>query len=307
MAVFIEKTFDSKDSEGQKMYKENIQKTEKNKKIINVRNVGFSYEDNKKILDNFSLQIEEGSFVALLGHNGSGKSSLSKLLNATLIPDEGVIYIDGVDTKNEETLFDVRKSCGLVFQNPDNQIIASIVEDDVAFAPENLGVEPSEIRMRVDEALENVGMYEYKNSSPYHLSGGQKQRVAIAGIVAMRPKIIVLDEPTAMLDPVGRSEVIKTVTRLNREFGITVVLITHNMDEAISAKRIIVMEKGKILLDGTPREVFSEYDKLKQTGLDVPQITQLSYKLFKEGIFDDGCVLSIDEFLKKIVELTEKG
>ena len=278
-----------------------------NKNIIQVNSVAFSYEDGRKILEDFSLEIEEGSFVALLGHNGSGKSSLSKLLNATLIPDEGVIYIDGVDTKNEETLFDVRKNCGLVFQNPDNQIIASIVEDDVAFAPENLGVEPSEIRKRVDEALENVGMYEYKDSSPYHLSGGQKQRVAIAGIVAMRPKIIVLDEPTAMLDPVGRNDVIKTVMRLNKEFGITVILITHNMEEAINAERIIVMEKGKILLDGTPREVFSNYDTLKETGLDVPQITSLSHMLYKAGIFDEGCILSIDEFLEKIVELTKKG
>lgn len=295
MAVFV-----IKDSENIKM---NIQ----DKRIIQVNSVAFSYENGRKILEDFSLEIEEGSFVALLGHNGSGKSSLSKLLNATLIPDEGVIYIDGVDTKNEETLFDVRKNCGLVFQNPDNQIIASIVEDDVAFAPENLGVEPSEIRKRVDEALENVGMYEYKDSSPYHLSGGQKQRVAIAGIVAMRPKIIVLDEPTAMLDPVGRNDVIKTVMRLNKEFGITVILITHNMEEAINAERIIVMEKGKILLDGTPKEVFSKYDTLKETGLDVPQITSLSHMLYKEGIFDDGCILSIDEFLEKIVEMTKKG
>ncbi len=303
MAVFI-KTFDSKDSESQKMLKDNL---EKNKKIIDAKRVSFSYEDNNKILEDFSLEIEEGSFVALLGHNGSGKSSLSKLFNATLIPDEGVIYIDGIDTKNEETLFEVRKTCGLVFQNPDNQIIASIVEDDVAFAPENLGVPPLEIRKRVDEALKNVGMYEYKNSSPYHLSGGQKQRVAIAGIVAMRPKIIVLDEPTAMLDPLGRSEVIKTVMRLNKEFGITVVIITHNMEEAINADRIIVIEEGKILLDGKPKEVFGEYDVLKNTGLDVPQITQLSHKLFKEGIFEDGCILDTDEFIKKITEVFEKA
>ncbi len=275
--------------------------------IIDVQNISFSYEENKQILENFSLKIKKGSFVALLGHNGSGKSSLSKLLNATLIPDDGVIFIDGIDTKNEETLFEVRKNCGLVFQNPDNQIIASIVEDDVAFAPENLGVPPSEIRKRVDEALKNVGMYEYKNASPYHLSGGQKQRVAIAGIVAMRPKIIVLDEPTAMLDPAGRNEVIKTVMRLNNEFGITVVIITHNMEEAINTDRIIVIEKGKILLDGTPKEVFSEYDILKNTGLDVPQITQLSHKLFKEGIFDDGCILDTDEFIKKLAESVFKA
>ncbi len=275
-------------------------------KIIEVKDVSFSYEEGTKILENFNLNIEKGTVNALLGHNGSGKSSLSRLLNATLVPEEGVIYIDGVDTKNEETIFEVRKNCGLVFQNPDNQIVASIVEDDIAFAPENLGVEPQEIRKRVDDALKNVGMYDYKDSSPHHLSGGQKQRVAIAGIVAMRPKIIVLDEPTAMLDPVGRGEVIKTVMRLNKEFGITVVIITHNMEEAISADRIIVIEKGKILLDGTPKEVFLEYDTMKNTGLDVPQITQLSHKLFKAGILNDGCILDIDEFLDRISERLKK-
>lgn len=269
--------------------------------IIQAENISFSYEEGSKVLENFNLNIEKGSFVALLGHNGSGKSSLSKLFNATLVPDNGIIYIDGIDTKNEETVFEVRKTCGLVFQNPDNQIIASIVEDDVAFAPENLGIEPAEIRKRVDEALKNVGMYEYKNSSPYHLSGGQKQRVAIAGIIAMRPEIIVLDEPTAMLDPLGRKEVIKTIMKLNKEFGITVVLITHNMEEAINADRVVVIEKGKILLDGTPKEIFSQYEILKNTGLDVPQITQLSYKLNKAGFDIDSCVLSVDEFLEKIV------
>ena len=269
--------------------------------IITTQGLYFSYEENVPVIKNLNLNIEKGSFVALLGHNGSGKSSLTGLLNAIYLPTDGVVYIDGIDTKIEATMFDVRKTCGLVFQNPDNQIIASIVEDDVAFALENLGVESSEIRSRVDEALKNVGLYEYRTSSPHHLSGGQKQRVAIAGIIAMRPKIIVLDEPTAMLDPVGRDEVIKTVVRLNKEYGITVLLITHNMEEAITADRICVMENGNIILDGTPREIFSRYDELKKTGLDVPQITQLSHKLKKSGFPIDDCILSVDEFLEKIV------
>lgn len=269
--------------------------------IIITQGLYFSYEENVPVIKNLNLNIEKGSFVALLGHNGSGKSSLTGLLNAIHLPVEGVVYIDGIDTKNEETVFEVRKTCGLVFQNPDNQIIASIIEDDVAFAPENLGVKSAEIRSRVDEALKNVGLYEYRTRSPHHLSGGQKQRVAIAGIIAMRPKIIVLDEPTAMLDPVGRDEVIKTIVRLNKEYEITVVLITHNMEEAVLADRIAVMENGRIILDGTPAEVFSCYDELKKTGLDVPQITQLSHKLKEAGFPIDESILSIDEFLEKIV------
>lgn len=269
--------------------------------IVSTKGLFFSYEENVPIIENLNLDINKGSFVALLGHNGSGKSSLSGLLNAIRLPNEGTVYIDGINTKNEETVFEVRKTCGLVFQNPDNQLIASVVEDDVAFALENLGVESSEIRKRVDESLKNVGLYEYRKRSPYHLSGGQKQRVAIAGIIAMRPKIIVLDEPTAMLDPKGREEVINTIIKLNKEYGITVILITHNMEEAIKADRIVVMEKGKIILDGSPKEVFSNYDVLKNTGLDVPQITNLAHKLSEVGIFDDECILFIDEFLEKIV------
>ncbi len=269
--------------------------------IVSTRDLCFSYEEDTPVIKNLNLDIEKGSFVALLGHNGSGKSSLTGLLNALHLPSDGTVYIDGIDTKNEETVFEVRKTCGVVFQNPDNQIIASVVEDDVAFALENLGVESKEIRKRVDEALKNVDLYEYRNRSPHHLSGGQKQRVAIAGIIAMRPKIIVLDEPTAMLDPKGREEVINTVIKLNKEYNITVILITHNMEEAIKADRIVVMEKGKIILDGTPKEVFSQYEILKNTGLDVPQITSLSHKLKENGFPIDDCILSIDEFLEKIV------
>ena len=272
-------------------------------KIINASDASFSYDDGTKVLEKFNFDAEKGSFIALLGHNGSGKSSFARLLNGILLPTDGVIYIDGIDTKNEETIFEVRKSCGLVFQNPDNQIIASVIEDDVAFAPENLGIEPAEIRKRVDDALKSVGMYEYKDSSPQHLSGGQKQRVAIAGIVAMRPKIIVLDEPTAMLDPLGRNEVMKTVKNLNRNYGITVILITHNMEEAVLADRVAVMESGKIILDGTPKEVFSEYETLVKTGLDVPQITRLAYELNKEGVPIRSNILSVAEFVQELLSV----
>ncbi len=269
--------------------------------IIKTENLTFRYEEGqRKILENFNLTIEKGSFTALLGHNGSGKSSLAKLFNAILLPEGGSVYVSGMDTKNEELLLQIRKSCGLVFQNPDNQLIASIIEDDVAFAPENLGIAPDEIRRRVDDALKCVGMYEYRMRSPHHLSGGQKQRVAIAGIVAMRPSVIVLDEPTAMLDPKGRKEVVETIGRLNREFGITAILITHNMDEAALADRIVVIERGKILLDGTPRDIFSQYETLKQTGLDVPQITALSYELHQAGFPIDSCILSVEEFVEAI-------
>ena len=272
--------------------------------IITTEKLTFQYEDSqKKVLENFDLAIEKGSFTALLGHNGSGKSSLAKLFNAILLPEGGKVYVAGMDTKNEADLLKIRKNCGLVFQNPDNQLIASIIEDDVAFAPENLGVPPKEIRQRVDEALKCVGMYEYRMRSPHHLSGGQKQRVAIAGIVAMRPSVIVLDEPTAMLDPKGRKEVIETIGRLNREYGITAVLITHNMDEAALADRIVVLEKGKILLDATPREVFSHYEILKQTGLDVPQITALSYELHKRGFPIDSCILTVEEFVEQMAKV----
>lgn len=272
--------------------------------IITTEKLTFQYEDShKKVLENFDLTIEKGTFTALLGHNGSGKSSLAKLFNAILLPEGGTVYVAGMDTKNEAQWLDIRKNCGLVFQNPDNQLIASIIEDDVAFAPENLGIPSEEIRKRVDDALKCVGMYEYRMRSPHHLSGGQKQRVAIAGIVAMRPSVIVLDEPTAMLDPKGRKEVVETVQRLNREFGITAILITHNMDEAALADRIVVLEKGKIILDGIPKEIFSQYEILKQTGLDVPQITALSYELHKAGFPIDSCILSVDELVEQITKV----
>ena len=272
--------------------------------IIQAENISFQYEDSqKKVLEKFDLTIEKGSFTALLGHNGSGKSSLAKLFNAILLPQGGKMYVSGMDTKDEKLLLEIRKSCGLVFQNPDNQLIASIIEDDVAFAPENLGIPSPEIRQRVDDALRCVGMYEYRLGSPHHLSGGQKQRVAIAGIVAMRPSVIVLDEPTAMLDPKGREEVMDTIRKLNREYGITVILITHNMEEAALADRIVVMENGKVLLDGSPRDVFSQYEILEKTGLDVPQITALSYKLSQEGVPIDSCILSVDEFVEQLVKV----
>ena len=272
--------------------------------IIKTENLTFGYEDSqKKVLEQFNLTIEKGSFTALLGHNGSGKSSLAKLFNAVLLPTGGTVYVSGMDTKNEALLLEIRKNCGLVFQNPDNQLVASIIEDDVAFAPENLGVPSEEIRKRVDDALKCVGMYEYRLSSPQHLSGGQKQRVAIAGIVAMLPSVIVLDEPTAMLDPRGRKEVVETILRLNREYGITAILITHNMEEAALADRIVVMEKGKILLDGTPEEIFSQYEILKKTGLDVPQITELSYQLHQAGLNIDSCILSVDELVEQITKV----
>lgn len=272
--------------------------------IIKTENLTFGYEDSqKKVLEQFNLTIEKGSFTALLGHNGSGKSSLAKLFNAVLLPTGGTVYVSGMDTKNEALLLEIRKNCGLVFQNPDNQLVASIIEDDVAFAPENLGVPSKEIRKRVDDALKCVGMYEYRLRSPQHLSGGQKQRVAIAGIVAMRPSVIVLDEPTAMLDPRGRKEVVETILRLNREYGITAILITHNMEEAALADRIVVMEKGKILLDGTPEEIFSQYEILKKTGLDVPQITELSYQLHQAGLDIDSCILSVDELVEQITKV----
>lgn len=272
--------------------------------IIKTENLAFRYEEGtRKILEAFNLKIEKGTFTALLGHNGSGKSSLAKLFNAILLPEGGKVYVSGMDTREESLLLEIRKNCGLVFQNPDNQLIASIIEDDVAFAPENLGIPSEEIRRRVDDALKCVGMYEYRLRSPHHLSGGQKQRVAIAGIVAMRPSVIVLDEPTAMLDPKGRKEVMETLQRLNHEYGITVILITHNMDEAVLADRIVVIEKGKILLDGTPKEIFSEYEILKQTGLDVPQITALSYELHKAGFPIDSCILTVDEFVKQMEQV----
>ena len=255
--------------------------------IISFKNVHYTYPgDELESLCGIDLDIERGQFAAVLGHNGSGKSTLAKHMNAILVPDEGQVLIDGTDTADEARLLDVRRRVGMVFQNPDNQIIANVVEDDVAFAPENLGVPPEEIRERVDAALRQVGMYDLREHAPHLLSGGQKQRVAIAGILAMQPEIIVLDEPTAMLDPQGRQEVISTVTRLCREEGMTVVLITHHMDECINADRLVVMSNGHIVADGTPGAVFSDVALMEREGLSVPETTRLMYELNSEAGFD---------------------
>ncbi|MGI5976567.1 MAG: energy-coupling factor transporter ATPase [Candidatus Limivicinus sp.] len=252
--------------------------------VISFENVHYTYPgDEMESLCGIDLEIEKGQFVAVLGHNGSGKSTLAKHMNAILLPTEGRVLIDGVDTADEDRLLDVRRNVGMVFQNPDNQIVANVVEDDVAFAPENLGVEPKEIRRRVDEALKQVGMYEYREHAPHLLSGGQKQRVAIAGVVAMQPEIIVLDEPTAMLDPQGREEVLSTVTKLCREKGMTVVLITHHMDECVGADRLIVMSNGYIVADDRPAEVFSQVELMRKEGLTVPETTKILYELNREG------------------------
>ena len=279
-------------------------------KYIEFENVSFAYRDEdegteEKVIENLSFGIEKGDFVCVLGHNGCGKSTTAKLCNAILIPGEGKVYVDGIDTADESRINDIRRKVGMVFQNPDNQIVATIVEDDVAFGPENLGIEPAEIRRRVDEALTQVEMYDFRLSEPHKLSGGQKQRVAIAGIIAMKPECIVLDEPTAMLDPRGRREVMKTVKMLNEEFGITVVFITHYMDEAVKAKRVIVMDEGRIILDGSPREVFTHIDTLKKVGLDVPEATELAMLLNKEGVKIKNDVLDIDELLDCVVSLME--
>lgn len=256
--------------------------------FISVQNVTFRYneegENAKLVLDDVSFEVRQGEFVALLGHNGSGKSTIAKHLNAMLIPSSGKVYIDGMDTTDEAVTYDIRRKVGLVLQNPDNQLVASIVEEDVAFGPENLGIPADEIRVRVDEALKAVDMYDYRLKAPYKLSGGQKQRVAIAGIIAMRPDCIVLDEPTAMLDPKGRQEVLDTILKLNRENGITVVMITHYMEEAVLADRVYVVDNGKMLTEGTPREVFSQVELMKKHRLDVPQATELCYKLRACGV-----------------------
>ena len=260
--------------------------------IIQTEKLVFSYEpesEGEPILKSLDIAIDSGSFVAVLGHNGSGKSTFAKHLNGILLPTGGKVWIDGMDSADEEKLLVIRRTVGMVFQNPDNQIVANVVEDDVAFGPENMGVPSEEIRRRVDEALKDVGMYEYRTHAPHLLSGGQKQRVAIAGIVAMRPRCIVLDEPTAMLDPAGRREVLETVHRLNRELGITVVLITHHMDECIAADRLIVMSDGEIIADGTPKQVFPQVELMRSNGLDVPATVGLLYALKRRG-----CELPLD-------------
>lgn len=252
--------------------------------VIKIENLHYTYPgDDAESLKGVSLEIERGSFVAVLGHNGSGKSTLAKHLNAILLPTEGKVLIDGIDTADENNLLKIRSTVGMVFQNPDNQIVANVVEDDVAFAPENLGVEPAEIRERVDNALKAVDMYEFRLHAPHLLSGGQKQRVAIAGVIAMQPEVIVLDEPTAMLDPKGRREVIDTVTKLCREKGITIVLITHHMSECIDADRLVVMSNGDVVADGTPQDVFSQVELMHSEGLAVPATTELMWRLNKEG------------------------
>lgn len=295
--------------------------------LIEFKNVDFSYiveeidpnyepsvignlldtEDEKinkkfKVLENLNLTIEKGSFVAILGHNGSGKSTAAKLINGILVPQGGTVTVNGITTENEDNIFEIRKNVGMVFQNPDNQIVASVVEEDVAFGVENLGVPSDECRKRVDEALKTVGMYEYREKAPHKLSGGQKQRVAVAGILAMKPQCIVLDEPTAMLDPSGRKEVINTIKKLNSEEGITIVLITHYMDEAVQADRVVVMDSGRIVMDDSPENVFSQVDKMKALGLDVPQATEL---IHLAGLESGKTVLNADDcadFIKSRLE-----
>ncbi|MBU5308722.1 energy-coupling factor transporter ATPase [Clostridioides mangenotii] len=274
--------------------------------IVKVNNISFEYvteESRVKAIDNLSLDVKEGEFVVIIGHNGSGKSTLSKNLNAILLPTEGSILIDGIDTRSEEKLWDIRQTAGMVFQNPDNQIVATIVEEDVAFGPENLGIAPKEIRERVEKALKSVNMYEFRRRQPHLLSGGQKQRVAIAGIIAMKPKCIIFDEATAMLDPSGRKEVMRTIKELNSKENITTIHITHFMEEAVEADRVIVMEKGRKILEGTPREVFSHIKELKEIGLDVPCMTELSSLLKEEGVDISDDILTVDEMVINLCQL----
>lgn len=272
--------------------------------ILEVKNVTYEYTDEEKTfaaVKNLSLNIERGSFTVILGHNGSGKSTLAKMLNGLNKPTSGDVFADGINTKDEETEIEVKRKVGMVFQNPDNQIIASIVEEDVAFGPENLGIPPAEIEKRVEDALKAVDMWEFRKSTPHHLSGGQKQRIAIAGIIAMQPECLVLDEPTAMLDPKGRAEIISTLHRLNRDKGITVVLITHYMEEAENADRVIVMNDGEIIADDKPKVIFSDVERLKKVGLDVPQTAELLYNLKKNGFAVDTHALSIKEAAEQII------
>jgi energy-coupling factor transport system ATP-binding protein len=277
-----------------------------NNNIFEVDEVSYSYmpygEDSEEVkaLINVNTKINKGDFVVLLGRNGSGKSTFSRLLNALLVPQKGVVYVSGKNTADEDNVWDIRSTAGMVFQNPDNQIIATTVEEDVAFGPENLGIEPDEIRKRVDEALETVGISEFKTNAPHLLSGGQKQRVAIAGILAMKPECIILDEATSMLDPIGRKEVMKVLKKLNKEENITVIHITHHMDEAAMANRLIIIDHGKIVLDGTPQEVFSNVETIKSLGLDVPQVTELMYILKKHGIEINELPLTVDDAFKII-------
>ena len=280
--------------------------------IITVDNLIFECTDEdtgekNRVLDNVSLNVKEGEFLAVLGHNGSGKSTLAKHFNAILLPTDGKVFVDGIDTSDESRLFDIRRRVGMVFQNPDNQMVATIVEEDVAFAPENLGVSREEIRERVDNALETVGMTAFKRHAPHMLSGGQKQRVAIAGVLAMQPEILVMDEPTAMLDPNGRAEVIQTIKKLNREMGMTVILITHYMDEAVQADRVIVVDSGHISMEGAPRDIFPQVDRLVDLGLDTPQSTYLIYMLNKLGLDFNPRVLNDKECAEELIKRLKKN
>ncbi|WP_276515556.1 energy-coupling factor transporter ATPase [Tissierella carlieri] len=274
-----------------------------NDTMIKIEDVTYEYkslidDSIQQAVKNLSIEVKKGEFLVILGHNGSGKSTLAKLMNGLIMPTRGDIFVMDMNTKDAEKIWDIRAKAGMVFQNPDNQIVATIVEEDVAFGPENLGIPPLEIRARVDEALEVVEMTEYKKHAPHLLSGGQKQRVAIAGILAMKPDCIILDEPTAMLDPIGRIEVMNTIKKLNKVENKTIILITHYMDEAVEADRILVMEQGKIVMEGTPKEIFKQVDKVKELGLDVPQVTELVYELRKEGLDLKEDILSIEELVE---------
>ena len=276
--------------------------------MIKCDNVSFKYraneeEEERYAVNGVNFEVEKGEFLVILGHNGSGKSTIAKHMNALLVPSEGTVIVDNLNTLDPNNLWEIRSVSGMVFQNPDNQLVATIVEEDVAFGPENLGVAPEEIRSRVDESLKKVGMYEYRRHAPHLLSGGQKQRVAIAGVLAMKPKCIIFDEPTAMLDPSGRKEVLKNIKEINKNYGITIVLITHYMDEAAQADRVIVMDDGKIILEGKPREVFSNVKQMKDIGLDVPQVTELCYELKNSGINIDTNILNVDEMVNTLCQL----
>ena len=278
-----------------------------NTNIVEFHNVTFCYDADEQqpepAIRDFTFNVKKGEFVAVLGHNGSGKSTVAKLSNSILIPNEGKVLVKGMDTADEDLSYEIRKTVGVVFQNPDNQIVASIVEEDVAFGPENLGLPREEIRKRVDDSLKAVGMYEYRHHEPHKLSGGQKQRVAIAGIIAMRPECIFLDEPTAMLDPKGRKEVMDTVIKLNKEYGMSVVFITHFMEEAVLADRVAVIDNSRLLLEGTPKEVFKQEDLLRSVGLDIPQITNLAREMKKSGVKVDDSILTLNEFVENITAL----
>lgn len=284
--------------------------------IVKAKNLTFEYirrdEDGNvegitKAVDNVSIDIKQGDFVAVLGHNGSGKSTFAKHLNALVMPTEGTVWVDGMDTREEENTLKVRQTAGMVFQNPDNQIVGTLVDEEVGFGPENIGVPTEEIWERVEKSLKAVGMYAFRNQSPNKLSGGQKQRVAIAGIVAMKPKCIVLDEPTAMLDPLGREDVLNVLHELNRQENVTVILITHYMEEVIDIDKLYVMDDGKLVMSGTPREIFSQVEKLKKLRLDVPHVTELAYELQKEGVPLKNGILTSEEFTEELIRVRNEG